>query len=437
MKRMFPLLVLLCLPVTLPQQVLAKDPCLECHESKTPGIIHYWKESAHAEKQVTCISCHSDNVEENHRRSVTVSAEKCKKCHEQAYAGHVSSRHGIGLKTGRGCTRNITSFDERERTCILCHDPGSTLPRVAIECAMFLAQSPEMQRRGCDSCHRIEVRCDTCHTKHGTDRGLARMPEICGTCHIGPDHAQFEMWETSPHGLLYRRNGETAGPSCVTCHMKDGSHNVSRGIATGLPAAADLQKKQEREFMLEICASCHTRSLARRNLDDADSIVEQSRALVAEAQVIVEALRNEDLLRPSPAERPAHPLFGQAFIIGPHMLYENLSNVESLFFKMKQFYYMHTTKGAFHQNPDYTHWYGNAPLKLTLSEIRSEADLLRRVQKIMDRLENLSRMQVPDSGEASDLKKSLRELNEKRNRGQISAEEFRQRKDSILKEKGL
>ena len=437
MKRRILFLMLLCLSGLIPQQVLAKDPCLECHESKTPGIVRYWQESVHAEKQVTCVSCHGHDAEENHTRSVTVSAEKCKKCHEQAYAGHVSSRHGIGLKTGRGCTRNITSFDEREKTCILCHDPGSTRPKVATECAMFLAQSPEMQRQGCDSCHRIEVRCDTCHTKHGTDRGLARMPEICGTCHIGPDHAQFEMWETSPHGVLYRKSGEAAGPSCTTCHMKDGSHDVSRGISTGLPDAAALQKGQEREFMLDICASCHSRSLARRNLDDADKIVEQSRALVAEAQEIVEKLRREDLLRPSPAERPAHPLFGQTFIIGPHMLYENLSAVESLFFKMKQFYYMNTTKGAFHQNPDYTHWYGNAPLKLTLSEIRSEAYLLRRVQQIMDRIENLSRMQDPDSGEAGDLKKNLRELNEKKNRDQISAEEFQDLKDRILKEKGL
>ncbi len=76
-------------------------------------------------------------------------------------------------------------------------------------------------------------------------------------------------------------------------------------------------------------------------------------------------------------------------------------------------------------------------MKLTLSEIRSQAHLLRRVQQINDRLENLSRMQVPDNGEAGDLKKSLRELNEKKNRGELSDREFEKIKDSILKEKGL
>jgi cytochrome c553 len=219
--------------------------------------------------------------------------------------------------------------------------------------------------------------------------------------------------------------------------MKNGTHDVSRGIATGLPETADERKKQERAFMLDICAACHTRNMAKRTLEDADRIVDQSRVLIAEAQSIVEALRTENLLWPSPVERPPHPLFGKTFVIGPHMLYENLSTVESLFFRMKQFYYMNATKGAFHQNPDYTHWYGNAPLKLTLSEIRSEAYLLRSVQRISERLENLSAMQGAETGEAGDLKKSLRQLSEKRNRGEISEKEFQELKDRMLNKKGL
>ena len=59
---------------------------------------------------------------------------------------------------------------------------------------------------------------------------------------------------------------------------------------------------------------------------------------------------------------------------------------------MKKFYYVITYKGVFHQNPDYAHWYGNAPLKLALSEIRSEAALLKELKLLRDRINNLSHM---------------------------------------------
>lgn len=428
------LALLICLSTT----AHAGDVCFDCHEEKTPGINSYWKTSAHAKAQVTCESCHGSDIDANHKRSVTVNAAVCGSCHKKAYADHTLSRHNISLKSGRGCTRNLQHSTEQQKSCTFCHETGSTQPRVTTECAMFLAQSPEMQRQGCDSCHRVEARCDTCHSRHGTDIRTAAMPETCGTCHMGPDHAQFEMWESSQHGVLFRRAGEKSGPSCVGCHMKGGSHNVSRGIASGLPDSSPLVKEQERTFMLDICTACHTRSMAKRNLEDADKILIQSSSLVAEAQLIIEKLREERLLQPAPEERPAHPLFGKNFVIGPHMLYENLSRAESLFFKMKQFHYMNTTKGAFHQNPDYTHWYGNAPLKLTLSEIRSEDALLRQMDILGKRLNNLSAARsTTDEGESAELKKQLRELNEKRLRGEIADRDHQDRKNQLLREKGL
>ncbi len=425
------------LMVSAASPVSAEDPCLACHEEKTRGIVDYWRASRHASEKVTCVSCHGGDVDANHDKSVVVTAAKCGECHRKAFKDHSLSRHAIGLKSGRGCTRNVETSPDRNKSCTFCHEAGSSQPRVNTECAMFLAQSPPMQRQGCDACHRVEDRCDTCHTKHGTDIMLAKMPETCGTCHMGPDHAQFEMWEASTHGVLYRRSGGKDGPSCATCHMQKGSHNVSVGIATGISDTAPLQKKQERALMLDVCASCHTRSLAGRNLEDADRIERQSAALVAEALSIVQQLQAERLLSPSPEERPAHPLFGRNAAAGPHMLYEDLSTAESLYFKMKQFHYMNAVKGAFHQNPDYTHWYGNAPLKLTLSEIKSEAALLRGMDLLRRRLDNLSAAGASGDAEADVLKKKLRDLNERRLQGGISETDYQKLRDSLMKEKGL
>ena len=420
---------------SLAQPVFAGDPCLACHEKETPGVVRYWKESAHFRHQVGCVSCHGDSIEANHRKSLTVDAAICGSCHAAELVDQGRSRHGIGLRAGRGCSRHQVGTEDK--SCSLCHKPGSSEPSVTVECAMFLAQSPAMQRQGCGACHLVETRCDACHTGHGTDLRIARDPRTCGTCHMGPDHPQLEAWESSRHGILFSHEGETSAPSCVTCHMQGGSHNVSRGISAGIARGSLELKKQERENMLTVCATCHTRTFAARNLEDADRIMEQSGALVSEARSIIEGLERDGLLLPPLSERPAHPLSGTSLETGSHMLYENLSLPESLFFKMKAFYAATAYKGAFHQNPDYIHWFGNAPLKLTLSEIKSEAALLRSVDRLKKRFDNLGPAGKEEQGEFADIEKKLRALKEMRLKGEITEEDLQAQKNKLLDGQGL
>ncbi len=411
------------------------DPCLDCHAQKTPGIVAYWKASAHAASKVGCVDCHGTDQEANHAGRVAVDAAACGRCHANALDEHRRSKHGAALKAGMGCTRNRARNEARDKGCVLCHTPGSARPVVTAACAMFLAQSPAMQRQGCLACHQVEVRCDSCHTKHGTDLASARGPGVCGTCHMGPDHPQLEMWQTSPHGALSTRGSGTGAPVCATCHMHGGSHDVSRGItADGQPDA--VRNSEARRFMLTVCAACHTSDFAARSLADADGIRQQSGKTVADAQAVVEDLQKKGLLAPSPASRPPHPLAGNNFVIGPHMLYEDLSSVESLFFKLKQFYAPTAYKGAYHQNPDYAHWYGNAPMKLTLSQIRSEALLLQEVQALKKRLDNLSATGSTE-GEIGDMKRRLRELEDRLLKGEIDRQEYEKAKNRLLDEKGL
>jgi hypothetical protein len=220
--------------------------------------------------------------------------------------------------------------------------------------------------------------------------------------------------------------------------MPGGTHNVSRGIATGKPAPT---RDAERDFMVDICARCHTPAFSRRSLEDADRIEGQSRALLAEAQAIVSALNEEGLLEPRPGKRPPHPLRGHDFVIGPHMLYEDISRAEAIFFRMMMFHYMSAFKGAFHQSPDYSHWFGNAPLKLALSELRSEAALLRKTDRLKRRLDNALMSPPQQTGEGAGhgetLKSRLRELRERMLRGDITKEEYSERKKRLLDDAGL
>jgi len=415
----------------------AKDPCLKCHEDKTPGVVEYWRASAHFSAGITCVRCHGADEKASHSRKAVVGAQACGTCHKGEFEEHRASKHSIGTKTGQGCTRNLPDSREKMRTCDHCHEKGTSTPIVNTECAMFLAQSPEMQRQGCSSCHSVEQRCDACHTRHGTDTVFAGLARTCGVCHMGPDHAQLEMWESSMHGALYSSGQVEGAPTCVTCHMA-GTHNVSRGIALGRPA---YQKDTERAAMVDICARCHTRKMAERSLADADAIEEQSRVFVDEARQIVEDLWREGLLEPSPSEREPHPLFGQSLVVGPHMLYEGLSSIEAKYFRIKMFHYMSAFKGAFHQNPDYSHWFGNAPLKLALSEIKSDAEALRKLSALQGRIDNISRAGFGnyggEEGTVDKLKGDLRQLRERLLNKEITEKEYRSEKKRLLDSMGL
>ncbi len=417
----------------------SQEDCLACHAEKTPGVVGYWERSAHRDADVGCEACHGSDVKAAHSGERKVLAPVCARCHEEAGKGHSQGRHGVALKTGHGCTRNLPAATGSGASCSFCHETDSGRPRENSECSMFLAQSPEMQLQGCLSCHKVENRCDTCHTVHGTDLAMASEAETCGTCHMGPDHAQYEMWKSSRHGVIFKQRGMPDAPTCVTCHMYKGTHDVSRGIATGRPADTAVS---ERGFMLDICSRCHTRKFSRLNLEEADAIQRQSLALLAEAEEVVRKLHGEGLLMPMPSERPEHPIFKKKFTLGPLMTYEDISRPEANFFRMMKFHYVSAYKGAFHQNPDYTHWYGNAPLKLALAELKSDAMLLRKLNTVEDRLDNLAaggalRAGTTEEDELEALKSELRALKERLLKSEITPQEHKALKAKLLDNMGL
>ncbi len=434
-------LLLALLAALLAAPAAAKGPpegqgCAGCHRGRSPALVAAWEGSRHAAAGVGCEACHGDDHAALVGGKAPVTAEVCGGCHGEALAAHRRSRHGLALHAGTACSRNRRRHETPAGRCLRCHEAGSTAVRVKMECARFLAQTPEMQRQGCLSCHRVETACDACHGAHTTDLAVARNPEQCGHCHMGPDHHQYEMWASSPHGIRYRAAGPQAGPACTTCHMAGGSHDVSRGITMGLfgQPYPEGRRKRERARMVEVCGRCHEPAFAARQLADADAIQRQAKALVEEAKGILEGLHAEGLLDPAPESRPPHPLFGHRLVLGPQMLYEDLSPIEAVFFRMKKFDYVTTYKGAFHQSPDYTHWYGNSFLKLDLSEIRGMAAQLRREAKLRGRLDHL---EAAPTDAFARTKAALEALRRLRQAGLIDAEEYRRRRRAVLDREGL
>lgn len=408
--------------VLLAAPVLAADECQTCHATKTPAAVEQWQQSAHGGK-VACVACHGSDHEAMKRGEVPVAAAVCGKCHEKAFHDHVASRHGMGLHSGWGCTRNLS--DKNPAECRFCHEEGSTLPKTRVQCARFPKQSAEMREIGCNRCHRVESSCSSCHTGHMTDLKIVRDPASCAKCHMGPDHPQWEMWQTSMHGTLYTTLGPKIAPDCLRCHMPKGTHNVSFGI-TATPGGAPFGEKvyKERRAEMEgVCNECHTPSFVKREMAAGDAVREQSAALTKEADAIVWDLFDRGLLDPMPANRPPHPLSGHTLVTDSQLLYEETSHIERLLFKMKKYDWAKTVKGAYHQNPAYTHWYGNAELKMDLIDIRAEASRLQKAARP-------AAAAAPAPGQS--VEEELRALKNKFDRGALSADDYAKAKAKLL-----
>lgn len=426
MKTVRMLLTAASAGVTLFAADLRAEECIPCHRDKTPAAVRQWEGSAHAKAGIGCEKCHGTDHEKMLKGEARVDMKACAPCHKKAFDTHRQSRHGMGLHSGWGCTRNLPGRNQRE--CAFCHDPASAEPLSTVQCSRFLKQSAEMGEVGCNYCHSVENSCASCHTSHNTDLKIVRDPASCAKCHMGPDHPQWEMWQTSLHGTLFGSMGESTGPTCQSCHMPRGTHDVSGGITMssgGIPYAAD-KAKPNREFMVKICGQCHAPGFAVRELSRGDAIQQQSLAIVKEAEKIILDLADRNLLDPMPENRPPHPLSGNQLILDSQLLYEDTSHIERLLFKMKKYDYARTIKGAYHQNPAYTHWYGNAELKMDLIDIKAEASRLKK-----------SGARSPESRTAADqngAEEELKTLQKKRARGAISEVEYQREKKRVMED---
>ena len=347
---------------------LDEESCAGCHEERQPGLMAQWRAGEHFRQEVTCEECHGDDHEAMFRAEGRVSANKCQGCHAKETLEFKKSAHARAL-------------------------------RAALDCGRLQAQIPAMQRQGCLGCHSMGRgaginRCNDCHGAHRFSAAAARRPEACGGCHMGPDHPHIEAWEASRHGIAFgATHDEKQAPTCATCHMPEGTHDVSSGITIGRAGSGavlegaeppipmrilDPEKaKEQREVMIARCTQCHTPRVARRTLEDADKIKREADRLVAQAARIVRGLHRDGLLDPMPEERTAHPTAGHALVLGGPMLYENQSNAERIFFDLAKFGHAITFKGAYHLSPDHTHWLGMARLKASIEELRAEERRLR------------------------------------------------------------
>ncbi|MFZ2411705.1 MAG: multiheme c-type cytochrome, partial [Candidatus Methanoperedens sp.] len=253
--------------------------------------------------------------------------------------------------------------------------------------------------------------CDSCHTRHSFNKSEALDPRACSTCHMGFDHPQWEMWQTSKHGAIWQIERDTGrAPICQTCHMSQGDHGVmtawgflalrvpeddqqwwadrveilkalgvlnekgdgtERLEAVKVAKVARLTKEEfqtQRTKMEAICANCHSANYVAGQMTASDNIVRESDKMMAEAIRTVKGLYDDGLLRKPEGWKYAPDIL---------QFYEAKSDVEEELYVMFMEYRMRAFQGAFHSNPDYMHWYGWAAMKESLQKIKDGAGRMR------------------------------------------------------------
>jgi hypothetical protein len=358
---------------------------------------------------------------------------------------------GLGCDTCHGSEHNHPSnVDKAEmptpELCAVCHPDQfeqyaagkHSLAWTAMEAMPMLRHQPQAvggtDMKGCSGCHKIGLTsekytategftygtgaCDSCHTRHSFSVEEARDPRACMTCHMGFDHPQWEMYSSSKHGVRSTLKqlgvlGKDAGaPTCQTCHMQGGNHEVRTAwgfLAVRLPLpedkewaadrvtilqalgvldpqgkptprleavkAADLARLTQESFdverkkMLDTCGQCHSANFARSELEKGDDLIREADRLMAAAIREVAALYKEGVLKPTKGQLGAFPDL---------LTFDDAGTVlEKELFVMFLEHRMRTFQGAFHNNPDYALWYGYNEMKRSLSKIQEEAQRMR------------------------------------------------------------
>ena len=385
--------------------------CVDCHQKVNPNIVSDWQVSKHSQNEVECSTCHGDQ----HQSADDVAyvqiptPETCAMCHETQVTQFKEGKHAVAWAAMNAMPTahwQPMALMEGMKGCGGCHKIG-------------LKTEDEIKELKKNGAGFGLASCDACHTRHTFSVQEAKQPQACQTCHMGFDHPQWTMYSSSKHGVRYllKQSGvlpeTTVAPTCQTCHMQEGSHEVRTAwgfLAVRLPMpedeqwaadqatilqalgvldpdgnptarldvvkAADVARltqedwQKERDKMVKTCNQCHSVNFAKAELEKGDNMIQEADRLMAEAIRIVASLYKDGILSKPDSYTYAFPDL-LTFHDAPTLIEQKL-------FVMYLEFRMRTFQGTFHANPDYALWYGWSSMQRALTEIKSLADELRQ-----------------------------------------------------------
>jgi len=388
--------------------------CVDCHKKVTPNIVSDWKLSKHSQNEVDCSVCHGAAHKTAHdvNKVQLPTPETCANCHDERVEQFKKGKHAAAwaaMKAMPTAHWQPMAMMEGMKGCGGCHKIG-------------LKTEDEIKELKKDGAGFGVASCDACHTRHIFSVQEAKQPQACQTCHMGFDHAQWEMYSGSKHGVrfLLKQNKilpeSVAAPTCQTCHMQEGNHEVRTAwgfLAVRLPMpedkqwaadratilqalgvldpdgkptarlevvkAADVARltqeawQKERDKMIKTCNQCHSVNFARAEMEKGDKMIKAADHLMAEAIHTIVSLYKDGILQKS-----EHYTYSFPDLLTFH---DAPTPIEQKLFVMFLEHRMRTFQGTFHANPDYALWYGWSEMQRDLSEIKMRAKELRSKHK--------------------------------------------------------
>ncbi len=367
--------------------VRATGKCAECHRLETRAMVVEYEQSRHAARGVSCLDCHHaiEGQEAMEHRGFTIArhptAKSCAQCHPRQYEQYLRSRHAA---PAYAAIYGDSAFTPAQVAAAEQFHPGAVKrgvhPLVGLEGAAAAA-------KGCIACHSVGRpnadgsigTCTQCHARHLASVRLARMPETCGQCHMGPDHSQIEIYTESKHGVIFAAQKDRMNldappdrltaldmpvPTCATCHMsglgaQKVTHDTSERLSYWLFAPISERRPDyaiAQANMKDVCNTCHVKSRTDAFYAAAESVVVATNARVAQGTAIVDGLRKDGLITAGGFDEP----------------------IELTAFDLWHYYGRTAKHGAFMGGPDFVQWHGNYELLTHLVELRAQAAEIRR-----------------------------------------------------------
>jgi hypothetical protein len=257
--------------VSLPLAAAEEGGCVGCHRTLAPALVMEWERSSHARNGVSCDDCHGAAegevdawMHEGAWISALVTPLDCSTCHDREFEEFAKSHHAkageilasldnVLAEKVAGMPDNIA---DAVNGCWQCHgsiirferDDRGEIVRTGTENKPVLDwQSWPNSGMGRLNPDGSKGACHACHSRHAFEAKLARSPENCGKCHMGPDHPQIEIYNESKHGIAFAANRDimaldkegdwvlgkdySAAPTCATCHIS--SYMTPQGEVVG------------------------------------------------------------------------------------------------------------------------------------------------------------------------------------------------------------
>lgn len=368
------------------EEVKGTGRCVECHRVQTPAIVRQWQDSKHSTSNVSCLDCHQprDAKHQIEHKGFQITREvtsgTCAGCHRREMDEFMRSRHSVASWTAvRG---NADFTPEQLAEARKFHPEAIDRPAHPL----VEAEGAGALENGCGACHDVGApnydgsigNCTKCHGRHTSSVSMARLSDTCGSCHMGPDHSQIEIWRESRHGVLFtaRRDKQNLNadpnkltawdqdtPTCSTCHFSGlGGVGVTHDVGERLSyyLFAPISEKRPnfdvaRKKMGGVCLNCHSQGHVDRFYERADVTLTNTNTLVKQSQDIMNGLYKDGLLSKTPLDEP----------------------IEFLAFDLWHYYGRTAKHGAYMGGADFSQWHGNYELRVKTVELQHAAEELR------------------------------------------------------------